>query len=86
MGLLRHRARESSLLYLEPHFKALLLGLEFIGKYFCGIFITTSSLKTFLPCGMLVPSDISLQNLVSALAFILDATWRYLEQETSYKH
>lgn len=53
MGLFRHRARDSRLC-LELHFKALLLGLEFVGKYFCGIFITTSSLKMFLHCGMLV--------------------------------
>lgn len=54
MGLFRHRAKDSKLLCLELHFKALLLGLEFFGKYFCGIFITTSSLKMFLHCGMLV--------------------------------
>lgn len=54
MGLFRHRAKDSRLLCLELHFKALLLGLEFGGKYFCGIFITTSSLKMFLHCGMLV--------------------------------
>lgn len=54
MGLFRHRAKDSRLLCLELHFKALLLGLEFVGKYFCGIFITTSSLKMFLHCGMLV--------------------------------
>lgn len=54
MGLFRHRAKDSKLLCLELHFKALLLGLEFVGKYFCGIFITTSSLKMFLHCGMLV--------------------------------
>lgn len=54
MGLFRHRAKDSRLLCLEHHFKALLLGLEFVGKYFCGIFITTSSLKMFLHCGMLV--------------------------------
>ena len=38
MGLFRHRAKDSRLLCLELHFKALLLGLEFVGKYFCGIF------------------------------------------------
>lgn len=54
MGLSRHRAKDSRLLCLELHFKALLLGLEFVGKYFCGIFLTTSSLKMFLHCGMLV--------------------------------
>lgn len=54
MGLFRHRAKDSRLLCLELHFKALLLGLEFVGKDFCGIFLTTSSLKMFLHCGMLV--------------------------------
>lgn len=54
MGLFKHRAKDSRLLCLELHFKALLLGLEFVGKYFCGIFITASSLKMFLHCGMLV--------------------------------